>query len=189
MGTASACQVQVQPAGQSYVAGAWPASGAWALIDPTDDAKGVTYSMTGAQTCYASGSPADYQSIIQFTCAPEAGPITITVPQFSCTQTYVVPTPLACPGSGGSPSKSGLSGGWIFIIILCVVIPLYVIVGCIYKSQKLGATGMDKCPNVEFWRDLPALIKEGCVVTATKIRGLCGGGGGGSGKEGSYETM
>jgi hypothetical protein len=42
-----------------------------------------------------------------------------------------------------------LSGGWVFIIILCVVIPVYVAGGCLYKSQKLGATGMDKCPNVE----------------------------------------
>ena len=79
----------------------------------------------------------------------------------------------------------------MFIIILCVVIPLYVIIGCIYKSQKLGATGMEKCPNVEFWRDLPSLVKDGCAFTVVKLKGLCGGSGGGGGGagNGSYETM
>ena len=38
----------------------------------------------------------------------------------------------------------------------------------------LGAVGLDKCPNVEFWRDLPSLVKEGCGFTYTKLRSLCG---------------
>src|SRR4051794_30612584 len=64
---------------------------------------------------------------------------------------------------------SPLSGGWIFIIILSVVVPLYVVGGCVYKHQKLGATGMDKCPNVEFWRDLPSLVKDGFAFTYAKL--------------------
>ena len=90
-------------------------------------------------------------------------------------------------GGGGGGGKKGLSGGWVFIILLCVLIPLYVVGGCIYKSQKLGATGMDKCPNVEFWRDLPALVKDGFAFTFAKIRGLCGGGGAAGAN--TYETM
>lgn len=124
---------------------------------------------------------------VQFTCG-SATSNPVAVQTQGCTQNFTIPTPLACPGGGpGGPGdkKHGLSGGWVFIIILCVVFPLYVIVGCVYKHQKLGATGMDKCPNVEFWRDLPSLVKDGCAFTYRKLRGLCGG----AAQRESYESM
>jgi len=100
----------------------------------------------------------------------------------ACQYTLTYGTPHACPGdSGGGGSSSGLSGGWIFIIILLVGTFLYVVIGCVYKGKQLGATGMERCPQVDFWRELPGLAKEGCRFTWNKLRGLCGGGSTGTG--------
>ena len=55
---------------------------------------------------------------------------------------------------------SGISGGWIFIIIVVVAIPIYILVGMAYQWKLKGkACGVEAIPNIEFWKDLPALIK------------------------------
>ena len=41
-----------------------------------------------------------------------------------------------------------------------------------YKVKE--ARGVEMVPNVEFWRDLPHLIKDGCGFTYNKIMGLFG---------------
>lgn len=193
--TSSACQVQVSDGTGAYDTGNWIAAAppTWGYIDPSAKSLGVMYSMQGAQSCWAQPPAQYYVANILFTCSTKTGPLAITIPARSCIQNYTYPTPLAC-GGGSGPSgggsghkKKGLSGGWVFIIILCVVLPLYVVGGCVYKSQKQGATGMEKCPNIDFWRNLPGLCKDGCVFTFRKLRGLCSGGG--SKGEGSYETM
>jgi len=184
----SVCQIQVQGGAQSFDIGNWPASSppAWSYIDA--DKSGVQYKLTGAPQCWAQGGqPQPYTGTVVLKCAGTAGALTVTSPPQSCDKTYTLPTPLACKGGGSSHKKGGLSGGWVFIIILCVVFPVYVVGGCVYKSQKLGATGMDKCPNVEFWRDLPSLVKDGIRFFVAKVRGLCGGGGSSGGN--TYETM
>jgi hypothetical protein len=94
----------------------------------------------------------------------------------SCTYTMTINTASVCPGSagGGSPPKGGISGGWVFIIILLVSIVLYISLGCVYQRKKKGATGTESLPNIEFWRSFPGLVKDGLVFTWTKLRGLCG---------------
>lgn len=43
---------------------------------------------------------------------------------------------------------------------ILVLSTVYVIVGCLYKSQKQGMRGMEACPNYEFWNStLPGLVK------------------------------
>jgi len=130
----------------NYVAGSPPT---FTYTDATKTA--VQYTLSGAKNCWATGSAAHYQATIVLKCAGTQDPqFTVASPDRSCVKTFTLNTPLACEKSGGGGSASGkLSGGWVFIIILCVVIPVYVAGGCLYKSQKLGATGMDKCPNVE----------------------------------------
>lgn len=46
---------------------------------------------------------------------------------------------------------------------LLVVTTLYVVGGCVFKHKKQGTQGMESCPNVDFWRALPGLVKDGCV--------------------------
>ena len=42
-----------------------------------------------------------------------------------------------------------------------------------YKAKE--ARGVEAIPNIEFWRSLPGLIKDGCVFSWSKITGLCRG--------------
>jgi len=38
---------------------------------------------------------------------------------------------------------------------------VYLVGGCIYKSQTMGARGIDMVPHIAFWRDYPDLISDG----------------------------
>ncbi len=154
----SACQIQVEGGTQTFDIGNWDPSAlpTWSYTDATKQS--VTFEMSGANQCWAQpGASQPYTTTVILNCAKTQSDLIVTAPTgTSCNAVYTMSTPLACKGgspSGGGAAKKGLSGGWVFIIILIVVFPLYVIGGCVYKSQKLGSTGMEKCPNVEFWRD------------------------------------
>jgi hypothetical protein len=51
--------------------------------------------------------------------------------------------PIACIGSP-TPPDEGLSGGWIFIIIVLVTTLVYIATGCLYKTKKLGTSGKNE---------------------------------------------
>ncbi|CAH1238350.1 M6PR [Branchiostoma lanceolatum] len=72
-------------------------------------------------------------------------------------------SPCACPGATAScvSGGSGLSGGTVFIIIFIVTVSVYLIAGMLYQSFVKNATGIERIPNIGFWRDLPALVKDG----------------------------
>ena len=61
--------------------------------------------------------------------------------------------------------SSGLSGGWIFIIIFLSVFMLYCLIGFVYKGQKNKEWKYWNIPNFEFWRALPNMTMLGCKVT------------------------
>lgn len=70
----------------------------------------------------------------------------------------------------------GLSLGSIICIIILVGIILYLAVGFgLYK--KAGGTGVSAAiiPNLDFWKALPGLVKDGVEFTVMKIKGLMGG--------------
>lgn len=129
----------------------------------------------------------------------EARPI-----QFARGQTYKdregnymfgLSTKSACPANKpGDILGTGLTWGWFFIICFAVSAFLYFSIGMVYKYKKLGVTGLESIPNIEFWRDLPGLVKDGIAFTVTKVRaciakgGAPGGGGGGS-SGGGYSTV
>jgi hypothetical protein len=80
------------------------------------------------------------------------------------------PTSLACDAKppppsddgGSSDDKKGLSGGWIFCIILVAVTPFYVVLGCIWNYKRNETRiGWDSCPQRAFWGALPGLFKDG----------------------------
>jgi len=154
----------------------------WAPLPASLNLDGVQVTLNGE---WSGGcTPAAFRvAVVYFICAKD-GPLVPAAP-FSMTNTgcnyqMIIPTSAACKSSSSSKK---LSGGTVFLIILIVVIPVYVAVGCVYKRKRQGQTGMEACPNVEFWRDLPVLIKDGFSFTYRKLRGLCGG----SGE--SYETV
>jgi hypothetical protein len=83
-------------------------------------------------------------------------------------RTLGITSPEAC--ARASPDgKHGLSGGWIFIILFFVAVILYFLCGCLFKHYRQGTMGLESTPNVDFWRELPGLLKDGCIF----FGGLC----------------
>jgi hypothetical protein len=75
-------------------------------------------------------------------------------------------------GKGG-----GLSGGSVFLIIFFVGLFVYFAAGVGWNAYN-GAEGIELIPQVEFWKDLPFLCKDGVMF----LVGLATGGG-------SYSTV
>jgi hypothetical protein len=78
---------------------------------------------------------------------------------FSETSTCVYQGDLNVPSS---VCHGGMSGGWIFIIILLVALFLFFAIGIAYKRFKMGATSWkESVPLIDFWVTLPGLVKDG----------------------------
>jgi len=199
--TGSGCQpgsavYQTSSSNYCYVAITTPNSPTFADLPdlPTGPQK-------GAQMTYADSdrfcSSVPSKVIIDMVCdetkprIPPAGGSYVTVEPTPCTYTITFPSALACEvkaggggGGGGSDGGGGLSGGSIFLIVFFVGGFAYLAGGFAYKNKTEGASGLEAIPNIAFWRELPALVKDGFTFTIGKIRGT-GGGGGGS----SYSTV
>lgn len=64
--------------------------------------------------------------------------------------------------------------GWFLIGMSLGAFALYFVIGVIYKAVR-GARGIDLIPNVDFWKDLPLMIRDGIVFTFTCGRGSLSG--------------
>eukprot|EP00659_Diplonema_papillatum_P015766 gene15766-24081_t len=67
-------------------------------------------------------------------------------------------------GSGG-----GCGGGCVFLIIFFVGGFLYFAIGMAYNYRFKELRGTEMVPNVEQWKELPVLVKDGVVFTYSKI--------------------
>jgi len=109
----------------------------------------------------------------------------------------VMKSKYACPSR--NTGKSGLSGGSVFVIMFFVVGAMYFGGGIAYKYKRKGTTGIESIPNIDFWRTLPGLVKDGCRYSWQKacvayhyIRDRIesrSGGGETTGSTGSYEEV
>lgn len=135
----------------------------------------ITYS--GGEACPNAGTGVYRKHIITFSCGT-ANPGTLTYQSESpqCTYNFVYTGAVGCPlagsGGGGGSSSSGLSGGDVFLIIFFVGGFLYVVIGMAYNFQFKQLRGVEMVPNVDFWRGLPGLIKDGCVFTWSSFMSL-----------------
>jgi hypothetical protein len=59
--------------------------------------------------------------------------------------------------------SSGLSGGWWFVIWVVLGTSIYLGGGFLYKTKKMGTTGIESIPNIDFWREVPSLVGDGGV--------------------------
>eukprot|EP00759_Apiculatamorpha_spiralis_P024078 PhF_6_TR27805/c1_g2_i7/m.40523/K10089/M6PR; cation-dependent mannose-6-phosphate receptor len=92
------------------------------------------------------------------------------------------PGPAPGPGgNSGSEPSGGLTGGGVFLIIFFVSATVYIGAGTVYNYKVKGMTGAEAFPNLEFWKGLPGLCKDGCLFFVEKVKGLAGRGGGSSG--------
>jgi len=154
----------------------------FSLITPGNSADGV-------QLTYQNGKYGSdpVKVIYKFICADANAQTTLAPNHDSQNQWSIkVTSPLACGQKNGGGGKGGLSGGWVFVIIVLVTSTVYVIGGCVFKHQKQGTQGLESCPNIDFWREVPALCKDGVKFTIAKVRG-CISGNGARGQ--TYDTM
>jgi len=70
-----------------------------------------------------------------------------------------------CPGSG-----RGVGWGWYFIILFLLGMGLYFGVGIFFRVKKLGYSGREAIPHLEFWESLPGLVIDGIKFTIEQCR-------------------
>jgi len=144
--------------------GTWPLA-VWSA--PT--ANSVVATLSDGEKCYIAGEYITRTAIVTFTCSSATNP-TFTVSEGQNNCVFNIGLAAVC-GGGSSGGGGGLSGGSVFLIILVVVIPIYIAAGFVYKMKVKGTTGMESCPNIEFWREIPGLVKDGFRFTISKVRG------------------
>jgi len=99
-----------------------------------------------------------------------------TVAETACTYQITMYLTAACgtKGSGGNTkdksSGGGLSGGSVFLIIFFVSLFVYFAAGIGYNAYR-GQQGVELVPNVEFWKDLPFLVKDGVMFCVHLVTG------------------
>lgn len=62
-----------------------------------------------------------------------------------------------------------LSTGSVLVIILISTIFIYLGVGVLFKIFVAGASGIEIIPNIEFWQDLPSLIRVS-ICSSLKLK-------------------
>jgi hypothetical protein len=81
------------------------------------------------------------------------------------------PTPSGKPKPSDKPNATVTAtanvAGWAFFGAVVGGFFLYMVIGMIYKKVKLQSQGLDMVPNVEFWKNLPGLVKDGAMFTFT----------------------
>jgi len=105
------------------------------------------------------------QGIITFTCdeASDIGTPVLSTVTGTCTYNVSWKTAYAC-----SKSVGGLSAGSVLCIIFFVSLFLYLAIGMLVKHKRYESRGVDMVPNVDFWREVPSLIKDGFRFTYVK---------------------
>jgi len=166
-----------------YILGRWDAS-----IEPTYDASAGTFAFkydNGATDC---GFPArTWAPTLKCQCGTAAS-FTGGVKELpgSCYYEVEIGSKYAC--NGGCPDEeSGLSGGWVFVIILISGLLVYCVAGYLVMAltvNKAGGFGdvSGNIPQKSLWMALPSLVLAGCMVTKEAAMNLANKGKGGGGE-------
>lgn len=166
----------------------WPGDsaslGQFSSVTYADVANGVVITATG-------GTPVDgvsRQMQLTITCGTSSDPYPTFTNEDSSTLTYsfswkrteacgsgcgsgpTPPGPPSPPGPPGPATHDGLDVGWWVFIFLFVFIAVYFLGGMIFMAVVKGARGVEMVPNLTFWTDLPALVKDGCIFVVSKVK-------------------
>ena len=82
-----------------------------------------------------------------------------------------------CNDGMGSSEGDGISGGWVFIIVLFGLFAVYCCIGYIvngYRNDGKWKEYGDNIPNYAFWRALPRMTIVGCNVSYQWVLGKMG---------------
>lgn len=139
---------------------------------------------TNGDICDLNDEPREL--ILSFTCEPGVEhAIEPVTEQTNCVYEMTIATKYACPGNteicsdsgNGDDGDSGLSGGWVFIILLIAAFMLYCVIGYVITGLRNKEGNMsdicDNIPNKEFWTKLPSLVCAGCGFTKDFCIALC----------------
>ncbi|XP_037290273.1 uncharacterized protein LOC119185294 [Rhipicephalus microplus] len=80
----------------------------------------------------------------------------------ACERNVTVKYDGACGSSSPVTSSGGLSTGSVLLILFFVALLIY-FVGGVLVNRNNGAQGVEMIPHLQFWKELPSLIVEGCV--------------------------
>ena len=61
--------------------------------------------------------------------------------------------------------------GTEFIVLFLLTLSLYVCVGMFYNYRVKGVSGFEACPHVDFWQELPSLVKDGVAYSRSLLGG------------------
>lgn len=99
-------------------------------------------------------------------------------PNDSCHFIINIKSSHGCPGgspkSGSTSGSSGLSGGWIFIILI-IILPIF------YFATVFGYRGYttkewkssENCPHLDLCKTFPLWVKTGCMVSGVASKNGC----------------
>jgi|ERR1719424_855717 len=166
----------------------WPSSGAQQQPQqPGTQQPGMQQPGMGAQQVKQDSSPLTVFILCNPTYSSNANPVVFAPNMNYRTRTngymFVLESAAGCPVEENFIERAagGLSYGWVFIICFAVLMVLYCGIGMFYKIKKLGVTGIEAIPNIEFWRDYPTIVKDGCSFSMATLNSCFSKGGGGGG--------
>jgi len=142
------------------------------------DGTTLSINYNGGDVCTNQPGTPSRQITVKYTCGTTVGTPSSAVESPSCAYTITWATSAGCAlatnpvgdvGSGGG----GLSGGDVFLIIFFCGGFLYVVIGMAYNFKFRELRGVEMVPNVDFWRGLPSLIKDGSIFTWQKVTSPC----------------
>eukprot|EP01104_Vermistella_antarctica_P021681 TRINITY_DN998_c0_g1_i2.p1 TRINITY_DN998_c0_g1~~TRINITY_DN998_c0_g1_i2.p1 ORF type:complete len:275 (-),score=55.48 TRINITY_DN998_c0_g1_i2:232-1056(-) len=179
---ASTAVCQVTKSGSEYPAGAL-SSTKYVPLPKSIGTEGLGVQYGGGKDCGSTPR----QTTIYIKCGEsQFKAISASEPKGSCVYTITIESTAGCAASGsGSGSGSGViptgggstggstgssSGsflgwfwGWLVIILFVLVVVVYLVAGGVYKFKVLEERGLEVVPNIDFWRDVPSLVKDGSV--------------------------
>jgi len=68
------------------------------------------------------------------------------------------------------PAGTRKSRGWLFVTFVMLTAFCYFGVGTAIKWHKYGLRGAEAVPNIELWRELPGLVRDGVTFSTANAK-------------------
>ncbi len=99
-----------------------------------------------------------------------------SVYHFGMQSKWACPGVAPVPGPGGNMPLGHYGVGGLLMTLMFAALVLYFIVGALINKFKFQKTGIEIIPQVNFWKDIPFLLKDGVMLIVDGIKKLTGKG-------------
>ena len=113
--------------------------------------------------CNYTGGQGQRSVGMLYECSPNLPTPTYSASQYGTSTAYEVK--LRGQAACGYVYTLPLSWGSISLILFFVFVALYLGAGITYNVKVRGRQGLDMIPQLEYWKELPGLVKDGCVFS------------------------